>query len=451
VSERGEPIACPRCGREERDPSINFCPNCGAPLRGEPARQKLRRRLAGLFVFLTVLSLVVTVVGAWARAVALDTDRFVATVGPVIDEPAVQQALSVRLTDRVMEGLQVEDRVATALSGLDTGDLPVSPALLAAPITEGIRTALLKRTEQALASDAVRALWYDVLARAHEQAIALLRGESTNATIEGDAVYINLLPFINDALASLEQQLSEIFNRTIDVPRITADNVTQGVGLLEQQFGVDLPDDFGQIKVFESDALPAAQAAVAAMDRLIYALVALTLVLAIVALVLSPRRLRTVLWLGLGAALGLIVVRRLALRLDDAIVERVSGETNQAAVGAVTSDVFQDLRNFTTLMLIAAIVVGIGAYVAGRPPWLTRTLERASDGTLVPRDTGAVRWIGEHATALQVVTVTLGAMVLLFASLGWTALLIVLVLVAAAWFALTYLRERATANGSAPG
>jgi hypothetical protein len=41
--------------------------------------------------------------------------------------------------------------------------------------------------------------------------------------------------------------------------------------------------------------------------------------------------------------------------------------------------------------------------------------------------------------------------VLLFANLGWTALLIVLVLVAAAWFALTYLRERATANGSAPG
>ena len=441
MSEQGGRTECGSCGRVETDPSVRFCPRCGAPLRGEPARQKLRRRLAGLFVFLTVLSLVVTVVGAWARAVALDTDRFVATVGPVIDEPSVQRALSVRLTDRVMEGLQVQDRVASALSGLDAGELPISPALLASPIADGICSVLLKRIEQATASDAVRTLWYEVLARAHSQAIALLRGETTNATIEDDTVYINLLPFTNDALASLEPQLSEIFNRTIDLPAITTENVSQAVGLLEQQFGVDLPDDFGQIKVFESDALPAAQAGIAATDRLIYALAALTVVLAIIALVLSPRRLRTTLWLGLGAALGLIVVRRLALRLDDAIVERVSGETNQAAVGAVTGDVFQDLRNFTTLMLVAAIVIGVGAYLAGRPPWLRSLIERASSGTLAPSETGPVRWIGDHATMLQVVTVTLGALVLFFADLGWAALLIVLVLVAAAWFTLTYLRE----------
>ena len=444
MSEQDVRTVCPRCGRVETDPDINFCPTCGTSLRGEPGRTKLRRRLSGLFVFLTVLSVVVTVVGAWARAVALDTDRFVATVGPVINDPSVQEALSVRLTDRVMEGLNVEDRVSTALSGLDQGRLPVSPALLAAPITDGIRTVLLKRTEQAIASDAVENLWYSALTRAHSQAIALLRGESTNATIEGDAVYINLIPFINDALASLERQLSEIFNRTINIPTITEANVDQAVGLLEQQFGVDLPNDFGQIKVFESDALPAAQAAVTAMDRVIYALVALTLVLAIVAFVLSPRRLRTALWLGFGAAIGLIVVRRLALRLDDAIVDRVTGATNQAAVGAVTSDVFQDLRNFTTLMLIAAILIGIGAYLAGRPPWLTRTLERASDGTLVPRDTGTVRWLGEHAALLRVVVVVVGAAILLFSNLGWASLVIVLVLVAAAWFLLTYLRDRVT-------
>jgi ribosomal protein L37E len=444
VSEQGTRVECQRCGRVEIDPDINFCPACGSPLRGEPARLKLRRRLSGLFVFLTVLSLVVTVVGAWARAVALDTDRFVATVGPVIDDPAVQQALSIRLTDRVMEGLQVEDRVSTALASLDQGELPVSPALLAAPITDGIRTVLLKRTEQAISSDAFQNLWNTALTRAHSQAIALLRGESTNATIEDDAVYINLLPFINDALASLEGQLSEIFNRSIDVPTITEDNVGQAVGLLEQQFGVDLPEDFGQIKVFESDALPAAQAAIATMDKVVYALVALTILLAIVAFALSTRRLRTALWLGFGAAIGLIVIRRLALRLDDAIVARVTGETNQAAVGAVTNDVFQDLRNFTTLMLVAAILIGVGAYLAGRPPWLTRTLERASDGTLVARDAGWVRWIGEHALVLRVVAVVLGALILFFADLGWLSLLVVMALVAATWFVLTYLYDRVT-------
>ena len=60
----------------------------------------------------------------------------------------------------------------------------------------------------------------------------------------------------------------------------------------------------------------------------------------------------------LGAAFALIVVRRLALRLDDAIVERITGTTERAAVGAVTSDVFQDLRNATTWLLVAAILIG---------------------------------------------------------------------------------------------
>jgi hypothetical protein len=177
--------------------------------------------------------------------------------------------------------------------------------------------------------------------------------------------------------------------------------------------------------------------------------VALTILLAIVAFVLSTRRLRTALWLGFGVAIGLIVVRRLALRLDDAIVARVSGETNQAAVGAVTSDVFQDLRNFTTLLLVAAILIGIGAYLAGRPPWLTRTLERASDGTLVPRDAGWIRWVGEHGLILRVVAVALGALVLFFANLGWMSLLVVMALAAATWFVLTYLHDRVTGQADA--
>ena len=393
-------------------------------------------------MFLTVLSLIVTVVGAWARAVVLDSDRFVATVGPAIDDPAVQQALSVRLTDRAMEGLQIEDRVSSAISNLAPRDLPVPPSLLAGPIADGIRTVLLDRTGQFLASDAVRTLWFEALTRAHERAVALLRGDDSGAaTVEGDAVYVDLLPMMNDALQALEQPLSDIFGRSIDIPTITAANVSQATSLLEDQFGVQLPDDFGKIKVFESDALPAAQAAVATADRVIYLLVALTIVLAIVALVLSTRRLRTVLWLGFGAAIGLIVVRRLALRVDDAIVDRVTGSTNRAAVGSVTSDVFQDLRDFTTWMLVAALVIGIGAYLAGRPPWLMRLLERRRDG-VAPRDSATVRWIGEHAPVLRVIAIVIGALILFFGNLGWAPLIIVAVLVAAAWFVLTYLQER---------
>jgi hypothetical protein len=444
VSEHPETVNCPKCGREESDPAVMFCPACGSPLRGEPGRLKLRRRLTGLLVVLTVISLVTTVVAAWARAVVLDTDRFVATVGPVIDDPAVQASISVRLTDSIMSSLQIEERVSTALANVGDGELPISPALLAGPIAQGIEDALLKRTRQLIASDAVSTIWTQALRTAHERAVALLRGDAPNATIEGDAVYLDLMPVVNDVLAQLEQPLSDLFGRTIDIPTVTAANADQVATLLEQRFGVDLPDDFGRVKVFESDALPAAQAAVVTADRVVYLLVALTILLAIASIVLSTRRLRTVLWRGFGVAIGLIVVRRLALRLDDMIAGRVTGETNRNAVEAVTSDVFQDLRNFTTLLLVAAVVIGVAAYLAGRPPWLTRTLERAGDGTLIPRDSGAVRWIGEHAVVLRAGLIVIGALVLFFANLGWASFLVVLVLVAGGWFVLTYLRDRVT-------
>jgi hypothetical protein len=450
VSDQRSTVTCPRCGREEHDPAVRFCPACGTSLYGEVGRQRLRRRLTGLLVVLTVISLVTTVVAAWARAVVLDTDRFVATVGPVIDEPAVQDALSIRLTDSIMSSLQIESRVASALAQVGDGELPVSPALLAGPITEGIRNALLKRTHQLIASDAVSTIWTDALRTAQSQAVALLRGESTTASIEGDTVYIDLLPMVNNVLGQLEQQLSDIFGKSIDIPTITEANAAQAVTLLEGRLGIDLPDDFGRIPVFTSDALPAAQAAVAAVDRVVYLLVALTILLAIASIVMSTRRLRTVLWLGFGAAIGLIVVRRLTLRLDDAIADRVTGAVNRDAVGAVTSDVFQDLRNFTTLLLVAAILVGVGAYLAGRPPWLGRLMARASEGSLLRRDSKAIRWIGEHARPLQIALVVVGALILLFADLGWASFLIVLVLLAAGWFLLTFLRDRVAPPERAP-
>jgi hypothetical protein len=437
VSERVASVACPKCGREESDPDVSYCPNCGTAIRGGPARRRLRRGLTALFVALTVIALVTSTVAAWARSVALDTDRFVDTVGPVIDDPAVQEALAVRLTDRVMTALDIEGRVVSFLSGIGSDTLPVSPALLAGPITDGIRERLLERSRQLIASDAVSTIWEAALRTAHSQAVALLRGESEVATIEEGAVYIDLLPVVNEVLSELEQPLSDIFNRTIDIPEITGENTSQAVSLLESQFGLDLPDDFGRIKVFESDALPVAQDAIATLDRIVYLLIALTVVLAVISIVLSTRRLRTVLWLGFGSALGLIVVRRLALRLDDAIASRASGE-NQQAIRSVTADVFGDLRTFSTLLLVATLVIGLGAYFAGKPPWVTRTLQRASDGSLLTRDTPVIRWLGERAQILRIALVAVGAVVLLTVDLGWASFLVVLILLAAGWLALTY-------------
>ena len=442
AAQPADPVTCRKCGREESDPSADFCPSCGAPLRGEPSRQKLRRRLVGLLVFVTIISFVATGVAAWARAVALDTDRFVATAGPLIDDPKVQEALAVGLTGSIMEGAEIRSRVAGALDDVATGDLPISPTLFAGPITDGIETFLHDRIRGLLATDAVSTIWYSTLETAHSQAVALLRGQTDLAAIEGDTVYIDLLPVANQALSELEGPLSDLFNRTVNLPEVTPENAQQAVAAIEQQLGVDLPDDFAQLPVFSSDALPTAQAGVAAADKLVWALVVFTLVLAIVTVVLAPDRRRILLWLGFGSALGLIVVRRLTLRIDDALVERISDQVDREAVGQAASALFQDLKSFTTLALLAAIAIGVAAYLAGKPPWITRTIERTADGSLIATDTATVRWVGVHAGLLKVAVLALGGIALLVLSLGWASMILVIVLAAASWWILTYLQTR---------
>ena len=63
-----------------------------SPGPAEP-RRRLRRRLVGALVVLTVLLTFVSTIGVWSRGVLLNTDRWVATVGPLASEEELTDAL----------------------------------------------------------------------------------------------------------------------------------------------------------------------------------------------------------------------------------------------------------------------------------------------------------------------------------------------------------------------
>ena len=87
----------------------------GTPAAPAP-RRRLRRGLVTVLIVLTSLSVVVTTVAWWAHSVVFDTDHYVATVGPLIRDRQVVDALSVKLTDAVMDGLQVQERMTVQIA-----------------------------------------------------------------------------------------------------------------------------------------------------------------------------------------------------------------------------------------------------------------------------------------------------------------------------------------------
>ena len=390
-----------------------------------PPKRRLRRGLVTVLIVLTSLSVVVTTVAWWAHSVVFDTDHYVATVGPLIRDPQVVDALSVKLTDAVMDGLQVQERIESTLQRVPDR-LPVSPELLAVPVANGVRNLLQQRFQTFLQRPAVQDLWVRANRFAHDRVVSLLRGESENATIEGSVVYLDLLPVVNDLLVEVEDLLSDVFNRPIDIPEATGERAEELIPVLEERFGVDLPDDFGRIPVFESDQLAAAQRAVDIADRLVIVLLVLTIVLMIVTVALSVRRVRTIMWLGVGSALGLIVARRITFRVQEDIVQIARGETNRGAVREVVGSVFGDLRSFTVWLLVLGIVVAIAAYLAGRPSWFGRLLDRrAGQGWRIEATGPTTRWLGVHADALKVLVAVVGVVLLLTVDVSWLGLFLI--------------------------
>jgi hypothetical protein len=390
-----------------------------------PPRRRLRRGLVTVLIVLTSLSVVVTTVAWWAHSVLFDTDHYVATVGPLIRDQQVVDAVSVKLTDAVMDGLGVQDRIEATLQRVPDR-LPVSAELLAVPVANGVRNLLEQRFQTFLRRPAVQDLWVRANRFAHDQVISLLRGESENATIEGNTVYLDLVPLVNDLLVQVEDLLSDVFNRTIDIPEATGDRAEEVIPVLEERLGVDLPDDFGRIPVFESDQLAAAQRAVDIADRLVIVLLVLTILLMIVTVALSVRRLRTVMWLGAGSALGLIVARRITFRVQEDIVQIARGDTNRGAVRDVVGTFLGDLRSFTFWLLVLGIVIAIAAYLVGRPPWLQRLLDRREgEGWHLAATGPTTRWLGVHADALKILVAVVAVVLLLAVDVSWVWLFVI--------------------------
>ncbi len=165
-----------------------------------------------------------------------------------------------------------------------------------------------------LSSDAFRAAWDASLAAGHRVTIGILSGSDTTAIENTDGtVVLNLTPVVNSLVAEGAGFLSGLLDRDVNAPELTSDDIDAAIAALEQQLGTDLPADFGQVVLFQSDDLAAAQRAyqVARTSAWLAPLAALVMVL--IALAVAPNRVRAALGITIGVALGMLLVA-IALR-----------------------------------------------------------------------------------------------------------------------------------------
>jgi len=155
---------------------------------------------------------VASIAAVYARTELLNTNRYVSTVEPLADSPAIRHALSDFVVAAIYQHVNVE-RIAREA-------LPTRGAFLAAPLSDGIKVFSGQVVERFLASSQFRALWSEANRLAHDQLVALLEDTARHVgpvTLRNGTVTVDLSRTIATAQHQLERAGLN-FVSTVHVP-----------------------------------------------------------------------------------------------------------------------------------------------------------------------------------------------------------------------------------------
>src|SRR5690606_30802722 len=83
-----------------------------------PSRHRWRWAAVTVLSVLIAALAITSVLSRYARSGILDTDRCVATVAPLATDPALQNAVTAKITDAIVERVDVERMTADALAAI---------------------------------------------------------------------------------------------------------------------------------------------------------------------------------------------------------------------------------------------------------------------------------------------------------------------------------------------
>jgi hypothetical protein len=326
------------------------------------AWQRARGPLAVALIVLTCFAFVSSVLSVWVNQQLLNTDNFVSAVSPLLKDPGVVDSVSAYVAEQVVVALDVQTRVANAL--------PDRASFLAVPVTNQVQTFAQTRIARLMQTDQFQAAWARTLTFLHSKVVGILRGDSKYLSIQGNALTIDLTLVISDALRYLHSQLPDLVQSKLPIPDLS--NVTvpaEAKARLSEALGRPLPEDFGQVTIMQSDQLVTAQRTVQVLDALVILLPLLTLVLLIGAIAVSPNRRRTILQIGLGLAISMLVVFLLIKLIENRVTSAVTAQPGAGVISPALDALLGALQQWLIILLIGGVLVAISAFFANKGHW----------------------------------------------------------------------------------
>jgi len=358
----------------------------------------------------------VAVIGVWAGNEVSNTGRYVATVEPLIHDPAIQNVLADRITTQITSRLNITGTINQAAAQLNTRGLPKISSLLtqfSPQITSSVTGFIHSTVHSVVSSPAAATAWVQVNTVAHQAVVKVLSGQGNGAiSTSNGQIVLNLGPFI----AVAKQDL-----------------VAKGFSLASS-----IPPVSPTFALFQAKDLGKAQSLYRLVTTLKIVLPILALVLIAAGVYVARGRRRALVGAGLGLAASMLILG-IGLAIARAIyLSSVPSSTLPTdAAGAAYDALVHFLRQGLRIVLVVGLVVAIAAFFTGPSHTAIQTRSGIKSGMEWIRNYGERRgvstgpvgqWTYLHRRSLRIGAVALAALIFVF----WgepTVLVVILIVV----------------------
>jgi hypothetical protein len=413
------------------------------PARPAARGGRWRALVSAVLITLGCILAPVSVLGVWAANQVSNTDRFVANMEPLIHEPAIQSALSARITTEIESRIDLPALITSTSSQLAGARLPRLAQLIdtfSGPIESGIDSAIGTAVSHVVASPAMATIWVTALRTSHTGVVKVLSGQGNGAlSVVNNQVVLNLGPLITQVKDTL---LARGFTIADRIPTVNA-----------------------TFPLFEAPNLAKAQEGYRLLTTLKWLLPLLTIAL-LVAGVWAARKTRHGLyWAALGVAASMLVLG-IALTIARGIYLNSvpTSVLPTDAAGALYDTLIRFIREGLRVLLLVGLIVAAGAFLTGPSAAAVSTRRAVGKGIGWVRGSaeghglsaGPVgTWTAAHKTLLRVGAVAVVALIFVFWGHPTLAVVIWLVVLLLAALGVIELLggkppERAAAEGVSP-
>jgi hypothetical protein len=386
--------------RPEREaPSAESAEPRGRPRRARRRRFSWRTPAASLLIILGCILAPLSVLGVWTANQVSDTSRYVANVAPLIHDPAIQNALTAKLTSEIVTRIDVKGLTDQAAAELSQKGFTRIGSLLqgvSGSLASGVQGFVHSRIHKIITGPRMANAWTQVNRVASQQLIAVLSGRGGK----------------NGALGVSNGQV------TLDLAPLSAvakqDLVAHGLTIAGK-----IPIVHATFALFPSKNLAKAQKAYRLINDLKIVLPILTLLLLGLGVLTARRHRRALIGAGLGFAASMLVLGAGLAIARAFYLNSVPASASADAAAAAFDILVRFIKTALRTLLVVGLIVAAGAFFTGPSAAAVGTRSAFSSGLGRLRRGGesagpAGAWTYAHRQGLRIGAVALAALIFVF-------------------------------------